>query len=258
MVVNYRGGEAETYFRKSMRWVAPSLNKASVVVTPSGYLQQVFAQHGYQAQVVPNIVNLDKFVFKPRTGVANPHAPCLVITRNLERIYGIETALAAVAILQRSIPAIRVFVAGSGPLKDELIQLSAALQLADNVVFTGKLPPDEVAKLYAEADIMLNPTTVDNMPNSVLEALANGIPVVSTNVGGIPYLVSDNETALLVEVNNPEMMAAKIQQLITDAQLYQKLVRNGKLQVENYAWQVVKQQWFAIYQQVLVGCISEL
>jgi glycosyltransferase involved in cell wall biosynthesis len=124
--------------------------------------------------------------------------------------------------------------------------------LLENVKFTGKLSPDEVVELYESADIMLNPTTVDNMPNSVLEALAVGIPVVTTDVGGIPFIVSDNQTALLVDVNNPEMMANKVEQLIIDPGLYEILVLNGVKEVEKYAWDVVKHQWLDLYRQVIV------
>jgi glycosyltransferase involved in cell wall biosynthesis len=182
--------------------------------------------------------------------VADFDLPKLVITRNLEKIYGIETAIDAVAILKRRFPKIKVFIAGSGPLQSVLVGQVEGLGLTENVQFTGKLTPEQIALLYQDVDIMLNPTTVDNMPNSVLEALANGLPVVTTNVGGIPYIVADNETALLVEVDNPEMMAAKVEQLIDNPLLYQKLVLNGIAQVENYDWKNVKHQWLNLYSKV--------
>jgi glycosyltransferase involved in cell wall biosynthesis len=174
------------------------------------------------------------------------------VTRNLEKIYGIDTAIKAISLLKHKFPDIQLFIAGSGPLLDELNQLVVSLELFENVKFTGKLSPDEVVELYESADIMLNPTTVDNMPNSVLEALAVGIPVVTTDVGGIPFIVSDNQTALLVDVNNPEMMANKVEQLIMDPGLYEILVLNGVKEVEKYAWDVVKHQWLDLYRQVFV------
>jgi len=250
VIVNYRGGEAEQYFRTSMKWVAPTLRKTSAIIVPSGFLAHVFDKFGFTAQVIPNIVDLHKFKFKQRTGVADFDLPKLVITRNLEKIYGIETAIDAVAILKRRFPKIKVFIAGSGPLQSVLVGQVEGLGLTENVEFTGKLTPEQIALLYQDVDIMLNPTTVDNMPNSVLEALANGLPVVTTNVGGIPYIVADNETALLVEVNNPEMMAAKVEQLIDNPLLYQKLVLNGIAQVENYDWKNVKYQWLNLYSKV--------
>lgn len=251
VIVNYRGGEAEHYFRSSIRWVAPTLRKTAAIAVPSGYLEHVFNIFGFNAEVIPNIIDLQRFSFKQRAGVFDVDHPKLVITRNLEKIYGIDTAIQAVSILKRHFPKIKVFIAGSGPLHEALLMQVKELELSDNVEFTGKLTPEQISELYTNVDIMLNPTTVDNMPNSVLEALANGIPVVSTNVGGIPYLVNDNETALLVDANDPEMMATKVEQLINNPQLYQKLVLNGIKQVEKYDWNSVKHQWLNLYSRVM-------
>lgn len=250
VIINYRGGEAEQYFRSSMKWVAPTLKKASAIIVPSGFLAQVFKAFGFCAEVIPNIIDLHKFAFKGQSSVLDPESPRLVITRNLEKIYGIETAIDAVAILKERFPKIKVFIAGSGPLHAALLRQVEDLGLGDNVEFTGKLTPDQIASLYSNVDIMLNPTTVDNMPNSVLEALANGIPVVTTNVGGIPHIVTDNETALLVDAHRPEMMAARVEQLVNDPGLYEKLVLNGIKQVEKYGWINVKQQWLGLYNRM--------
>jgi glycosyltransferase involved in cell wall biosynthesis len=252
VIVNYRGGEAEQYFRNSIKWIAPTLNKSSVLIVPSGFLKNVFSMFGFTAEVIPNIIDFKRFSYRGYAKVQNTKSPRLVVTRNLEKIYGIDTAIKAISLLKHKFPDIQLFIAGSGPLLDELNQLVLSLELFENVKFTGKLSPDEVVELYESADIMLNPTTVDNMPNSVLEALAVGIPVVTTDVGGIPFIVSDNQTALLVDVNNPEMMAKKVEQLIMDPGLYEILVLNGVKQVEKYAWDVVKHQWLDLYRRVNV------
>ncbi len=251
VVVNYRGGEAQQYLTNSIKWVRPTLSRVNTLVVPSGFLQNIFADFSFSAQVIPNIVNLQQFKPRSHVGVRNNQSPHIVITRNLEAIYGLKTAVEAIAILQKSIPNVQVSIAGSGPQLNELIQLIEAKKLQPNITLTGKLTPQEVAVLYAEADVMLNPTTVDNMPNSVLEAMGCGLPVVTTNVGGIPYIVTDNQTALLVEPNNPEIMAARLLQLFEDPQLYKKLAENGLKEVERYTWQNVKQQWLGLYNQMV-------
>jgi len=249
IIVNYRGGEARTYFEKSIKWVAPSMKRASVIVVPSGYLKHVFSEFNFEAHVIANIINLQRF--KPAENNKNDlKAPHLIITRNLEPIYGLVTAIKAVAIVKESIPNLKLSIAGSGPQKEELKNLVSNLKLEGNVVFTGKLRPDEVANLYQAADIMLNPTTVDNMPNSVLEAMASGVAIITTNVGGIPYIVEDEKTALLVDVNNVQQMADKVMLLLNDKQLYVNLVTNGLGEVQQYAWEHVKKQWLALYQSL--------
>jgi glycosyltransferase involved in cell wall biosynthesis len=125
--------------------------------------------------------------------------------------------------------------------------------LEQNVCFTGKLNPDEMAKLYNSADIMLNPTTVDNMPNSVIEALACGVAVITTNVGGIPYVVEDNKTALFTEVDQPEKLAEQISRLLKDKELYQSLVNNGLYEVQKYTWENVGSSWIKLYQTLRIS-----
>ncbi len=250
VIVNYRGGEARSYFDKSIRRVRPSIQKAAVVVVPSGYLKAVFSDFGIDSTVIPNIIDLGRFTPKQTNkpiDVSNPH---LIITRNLEAIYGIATAIKSIALLKRTIPGARLSIAGSGPQQAELQQLVKEENLENNVVFTGKLAPEEMAVLYQHADIMLNPTTVDNMPNSVLEAMASGVAVITTNVGGIPYIVENNKTALFTEANNPELMAAQISRLLNDNALYQTLVSNGLREVRQYAWDEVKTLWLALYGRI--------
>jgi glycosyltransferase involved in cell wall biosynthesis len=117
------------------------------------------------------------------------------------------------------------------------------------VIFAGRLDRDAMAQAYRNADIAINPSLVDNMPNSVLEALASGVPVVSTNVGGVPYIVNDGQTALLVPSNSPDAMAEAILKLMDDAGLSEKLINNGLAEVQKYTWQRVWPVLAEVYDQ---------
>lgn len=251
VIINYRGGEARDYLSKSIKWVRPSLNKATALVVSSGYLQKVFSDFGINAQVIPNIIDLNRF-----SGKKTAHSEALskqahlIVTRNLEPIYGIQTAIEAVALLQKTAPDIKLSIAGSGPQKETLEALIVQQGLESNVHLTGKLNPDEMAELYRSADIMLNPTTVDNMPNSVIEALASGVAVVTTNVGGIPYIVEDNKTALFTPVNDPAEMAKQVQHLLNDSNLYQSLINNGLIEAQKYTWAKVGNSWLNLYRSL--------
>lgn len=247
VIINYRGGEARDYFNKSIKYVRPSINKATAVIVPSGYLKTVFSDFGIESHIIPNIVNLERFYVKSKREQMNSHRPHLIITRNLEAIYGISTAINAVSLLKKTVPDVLLSIAGSGPQREELQQLVVNLNLGGNVKFTGKLTPEEMAALYQSADIMLNPTTVDNMPNSVLEAMASGVPVVTTNVGGISYIVENNKTGLFTEVNNPESMAKQINRLLNEPELYKLLVNNGLQEVQKYTWIHIRDLWLELY-----------
>jgi glycosyltransferase involved in cell wall biosynthesis len=257
VIVNYRGGEANVYFEKSFQWVKPSLIKAKGVVVPSGYLEKVFADYGVTTKVIPNIINLDRFTpaHKDETSGQEQQSHSqpsftLIITRNLEAIYGIETAIKAVALARQKVPNIHLHIAGTGPLESQLKQLTEQLDLQDVVTFVGRLDAEQIVAFYQSADVMLNPTTVDNMPNSVLEALASGVPVITTNVGGIPYIVEHEKTALMVSVGHEEDMADAIVRLYQAPETRKQLIKNGISAVQPYAWPHVKGQWLSLYHSV--------
>ena len=254
VIVNYRGGEAQDYFEKSFSRVRPTLERASRVIVPSGYLEKVFAGFGVETTVIPNIINLERFSpIKARDVFDSEQRYRLIITRNLEPIYGIRTAIEAVALVRQQVPAIQLSIAGSGPQKAELEQLVSKLKLEDCVEFVGRLDAEKIVDFYHTADVMVNPTTVDNMPNSVLESLACGVPVVTTNVGGIPYIVEHGRTALMVPSGDSTAMAQEIVRLYQEEALRGTLINNGLKAVRPYAWPEVKGQWLAMYDLVRSG-----
>ncbi len=259
VVLNYRGGEAGQFFERSFRWVAPTLARCQAIIVPSRFLQTIFARFGITTRVVPNPVDLSRF---QRSG------PCpdktgidLIITRNLEPIYGIDTALRAFVTVAERRPDARLWIAGSGPQRRELERLAEELGIAGKVTFTGRLTPEEIVELYRRADVLVNPSTVDNSPNALLEALAAGVPIVSTNAGGIPYLVEHGRTAWLVPVNDPEAMARAILALLQNDGLRSALTKAGKRQVQAHRWDAVKRDLFETYRQAAAreaGCASRM
>ncbi len=106
-------------------------------------------------------------------------------------------------------------------------------------------------ELYRSADIVVNPSLVDNMPISILEALASGIPVVSTNVGGVPVLVEHGKTAILVPPRDPEEMAVAVLGLVRDPAQYSRLRDAGMQLIQRYAWTAVREQWIQAYAKAL-------
>jgi glycosyltransferase involved in cell wall biosynthesis len=255
VIVNYRGGEADAFMAKSRAWVRPVLRLADAVVVPSGYLQWVFQKYEVDTVVVPNIVNLQRFAPPPVYPVSgfSRQAPRLLVARNLEAIYDNATALRAFALVAAAYPRATLVIAGSGPLLGELKALAASLGVAAAVTFTGRVDNAAMPGLYQAADILLNPSTVDNMPNSILEALASGVPVVSTDVGGIPFLVEHGRTALLVQPGAPQAMADAVLHLLDDAALAARLRSAGLEYVRRYAWPEVRPRLLAAYRSVLAA-----
>jgi glycosyltransferase involved in cell wall biosynthesis len=251
VIVNYRGGNAGAFLASAPRHVMRLLGGAASVVAPSEFLKRVFADHGIAAAIVPNIVDLRRFAARPPRDFGD--APHLVVTRNLEAIYDIPTAIRAFARVHAAFPRARLTVAGTGPERNACERLAAELGLATSVSFPGRIDNDRIAALYASADAMLNPSTVDNMPISILEAFASGVPVVSTDVGGISDMAIDGETALLVPAHDAEAMAAAALSVLGDRALASRLVANGIESAQRYDWNVVRDQWYAVYRAASGG-----
>ncbi|MDO9227728.1 MAG: glycosyltransferase family 4 protein [Pseudomonadota bacterium] len=247
VIVNYRGGEAEQFLRGGAVAVRFTMKRAAALVVPSGFLQQVFARYGMPAKIVPNIIDLEKF----HPAEQPPAVSHVLLARNLEPLYDIDSGLRAMATLLRRHPRARMSIAGSGPERERLEALAQALGIAEHVRFTGRLDSQEMAALYREASLSLNTALADNMPNSVLEALACGLPVVSSEVGGVPFLVRHEETALLVPPGDAEAMASAMLRLIEDDDLRQKLIHNGREHVQSFTWARVGRQWLDLYREAL-------
>jgi glycosyltransferase involved in cell wall biosynthesis len=246
-IVNYRGGHADSFIAAAPRHVLKSLQGATLRVTPSPFLQRVFAKYGLAAEVVPNIIDLSRFEPVP----ARPFgaAPRLLVARNLEPIYDIATAIRALGVVRQSFAAATLTVAGSGPELERLKALVTELALDGAVRFTGRVENSDMPRLYAQADCVVNPSTVDNMPISLLEAFASGLPVVSTDAGGIPDMLENGVCGLLVPVGDAQAMGQQVCRVLQDPALAARLVAAGRAEAEKYAWPRVRQLWLDAYRR---------
>ena len=249
VLVNYRGGDADRFLARSGSFVRATLRRADAIAVPSGFLQDVFRRHGASARIVPNIVDTARFSPASLPRVADPSWH-IVVARNLEAIYDVATALRALAQIRRAIPEARMSVAGSGPELSALQALARDLGVDRAVTFTGRLDRDQMAELYRAANVMLNPSRVDNQPNSLLEALACGLPIVSTNVGGVPFVVAHERTALLVEPGDHAAMADAIVRLRDEPALARSLADAGLAASQQYTWQRVRGLLFGLYEEI--------
>ncbi|MEY3202428.1 MAG: hypothetical protein RIR70_1978 [Pseudomonadota bacterium] len=247
VVMSYHGGLAQAFFEKQMRLVRGTLRRVTLIV-PSEFLQSVFARFGFSAQVVPNSVALP--VGAPDE--ARTRAAHVVVVRHLEKLYDIATAVRAFAILSQSVRDARLTIAGSGVEQAALIALVQCLGLRDQVRFVGQLDKAAMQALYQSADVMVNPSLADNLPNCILEAWAFGVPVVSTNVGGVPWMAKNGHTALLVPPGAVEAMADAIRRAVEDASLARRLIANGVARVTQYRWASVGPRLIGVYREVVV------
>lgn len=253
VILNYRGGYAREFFNASWNKVNRTLCHANSIIVPSLFLKEVFADFGKTAEVVPNVLDVDVFNSSARINNTNPH---IIVTRNLEDIYDVATTIKAFKAVCLVYPAATMSIAGTGPELDVLTLLVDELELGGKVIFVGRLAPEKMAALYKSADVMLNASIVDNTPNSIIEALACGTPVVSTDVGGIPKLVTDKYDALLVSPRDVDQMAQKTLDILQQNSLRESLVKQGMKTVTQFYWSNVWQKLSAIYQQAIIDNCS--
>ncbi|MGH7232658.1 MAG: glycosyltransferase family 4 protein [Nitrospiraceae bacterium] len=253
IVLNYRSGEAEDHFQR-WRWTAlPTIRRADVIVVPSGYLVDIFAKFGLRAHSIPNIVELDRFHFRKRI----PLRPVFLTSRLLEPLYNVPCVLRAFSVIQRRISDASLTVAGDGWQRNELEELARELGLR-NTKFIGRVPWDKMAELYDAADIYLTATDIDNMPSSVLECFASGLPVVTTDAGGVPYILRHEETGLMVRRGDHEALAASAIRLLENESLALAIADSAKKECHKYSWHQVRNEWLKLYRELIsVADVSE-
>jgi len=245
VVLNYRSGEAPDHLQRSAI-ARRTLARVTCNIVPSSFLVEVFRAFAIQAQVIPNLVDLRRFQFKPRV----PLRPCLLSTRNFEPLYNVSCTLRAFRIVQERWPEASLTLVGGGPQEAMLRRLAAQLGLR-NVTFAGRCAPGDIASHYSAHDIYIQSPDIDNMPTSVIEAYASGLPVVSTAAGGVPVILTDGETGLLAPLGNHEALAAGVLRLLDDDDLAQRLARNAYGRCQACTWPAIRDQWLAVYRSVL-------
>ena len=254
VIVNYRGGYADQFLGHGPKHVQSTLRRASLRVTPSRFLQRVFANYGLDAEVVPNIIDLTRFAAVPPRFFGD--APNIVVARNLEPIYDIGTAIRALVHIREQFAGATLTVAGNGPELERLRALVTKLGLGGAVRFTGRVENSAMPALYAQADCVVNTSTVDNMPISLLEAFASGLPVVSTDAGGIPDMLTHGVSGLLVPVGDAAAMAKEVCRVLAEPGLALCLAQAGRAEAEKYAWPQVRALWLDAYRRAASGAAA--
>jgi len=247
VLLHYHSGEARDHLRR-FRSARPVLGRMDMLVVPSGYLVDVFGEFGLKAEAVPNIVDLSQFRFRVRA----PLRPHLVCTRGFHPYYRIDLVVQAFAEVQRVFPEALLDLAGEGPVKGEIRDLVRNLNLS-GVRFLGVISREKIGRVYDEADIFVNASSVDNMPVSFLEAFASGTPVASTAPEGMRYLVDHERTGLLSPPGDAAPLAENMLRLLKDGELSSRLAANAYEESARYRWTAVREQWLAAYRTVMSG-----
>ena len=237
------GGDLPNRLKKNPMLCRVLFSNAYKNVAPSGYLKQAFEKEGFKNVIhIPNTIEIEKYEFKLRTELT----PNLLWVRAFASIYNPKMAVKVLQQLQEQYPSATLTMVG--PDKDGSLQTTKdfAKSLGITVNFSGQLTKEEWWELASKHDIFINTTHFDNTPVSVMEAMALGLPVISTKVGGIPFLLANEQNALLVPDNDITAMTNAVLDLLENKPKNNLLITNARTFIEQMDWELVKQSWVSI------------
>jgi glycosyltransferase involved in cell wall biosynthesis len=251
-ILTLHGGALPTYARRWPGRIRRLLSSAPAVTTPSPYLAKEFGHLRADVILLPNPLDVSKYLFQIRSRPL----PNLVWLRAFHRMYNPALAVRVAWFLRRQNHDAKLTMYGAdsadGAL-DNAQELADRLGVSSNIDFAGGVTKSEVPRVLSQGDIFLNTTNVDNAPVSVIEAMACGLCVVSTNVGGIPHLLEHERDALLVPPNDPNAMAAAVHRILSEPGLAGRLSENARKKAERHDWSVVLPRWEGLFSELAAG-----
>ena len=247
-VISLHGGNLPHYAKRHPRRVGRLLRAAHSVTAPSGYLARELRSLRPDIEVVPNPLATDRYR-TPKHDVAD----CLIVwVRAFHRIYDPITAIAAFKQVHDRYPAAKLAMygpdLGDGSL-DECRTLAACLGLEHGVSFCGATAKSEIPRILGRSSIFLNTSRIDNAPVSIVEAMAAGLPVVSSDSGGIPDLLEHGREGLLVPAGNTSLLGDAVCQVISSPTLASELSARGRTRTHQSDWRRVLPRWMSILRE---------
>lgn len=244
-ILTLRGGNLPAFAQRWPKRVRSLLRSAAVVTAPSGYLIEALREFRPDILLLPNAIDISTYSYRLRDGAA----PKLIWVRSFDRTYNPAMAPEVLAELTSQFPDVHLTMVG--PDKDGSLavtkQAAEKFNVTARIEFIPGVAKREVPQCINRGDIFLNTTNIDNMPVTVVEAMACGACVVSTNAGGVPYLVKDGRTGLLVPPREPKAMADAIARVLTDKALARTLSSEGRREAEQLDWTVILPQWQSLF-----------
>lgn len=211
-------------------------------IAPSGYLKHEFEKKGIETSIIPNILELKKYSFKERKNIK----PRLLYVRAFDKTYNPLMAIEVLKELKEIYDDAKLCMIG--PDKDGSLQKfkikAQQYNLQNDVEITGVLSKQKWHEKSKHFDIFINTTNIDNTPVSVLEAMALGLPVVSTNVGGLKYIIQDKSNGILINKNDVFAMVDSIKDLIEGK--YNRITFKAREDLSMYEPHNVIKKWNSI------------
>lgn len=242
LILTYHGGGADAFFARKSKFVRKIFSKIDKVIVLSEYLKRIFDEYDMPCVVIPNIVEFNAQLFVKKANIQ----PKFISVRHLRELYNIPCILKAFEIVKKKIPTATLTILGDGDQRTNLENWVIEHKLED-VSFIGSVPHDKMNEYLQQNDIFLSAPRTDNMPMSILEAYNAGLLVISSNVGGVPYMLNDNETGLLFESDNADELAKKMIHSVQNKQHAIEMIQNAYQLLDMYKWENIRVKLLEVY-----------
>lgn len=244
----------QPWLTRLFRWFI--FKKVDAATAISGYLAEYIKSQNQKisVKVIPNGVDLNKFQVKNEKLKINEKI--IITVSRLVKKNGVGDLIEAIYELNANyrLPTAnyRLLIVGGGPLAESLRTKVRGLKLEDKVDFISEVSNEELPKYLARADIFVRPSLSEGLGTAFLEAMAAGVPIIGTPVGGIQDFLKDGETGLFCKVGDPTDIADKIVAIFSDDELKNKLIINArKLVEEKYSWDEIAAEFDKLYQKTM-------
>ncbi len=248
-VASYHGGKAAEFVPANRRTVLPLLRQLDALIASSAFTARVFESLNLRPVIIPNVVELAEYRPNPpgddSTRLAHRDAPALLWIKSMDDAGNPQLMVEAFARLHTTLPGATLKMIGDGALREPAQALAQAL--AAPVDFAGRVSFAELKESYAQADVFVISSAVDNQPCTLIEASACGIPVVATAVGGIPDMVIDGVDALLTRPGDAAALADAVLHVVNEPELAQALGRAAIDNAQNFTWPAVRAKLSDLY-----------
>ncbi|MCU0320943.1 MAG: glycosyltransferase family 4 protein [Chitinophagaceae bacterium] len=247
IILVVHGGSIPNRIRGNPKKYLKILHRIDVVVAPSPYLQNELGKYGIQCIVIENVVKLSDYGYIKKEQLQ----PRILWMRALQYIYYPEMAIKVLAEVKKKYPNATLVMAGKdmGLLK-KVKKLATELNVSESITFAGYVHTNQKTALAQKTDIYICTNRIDNAPVTFVEMMTLGLPVVSVNVGGIPYMIKNYENGIYVEFDDAVAMAAAITSLIEDKNLSKKIIANGLVTSRQYSEDAVVKKWLELFSQL--------
>jgi len=197
--------------------------------------------------VIPTGVDLNQF-YPDKSGKQSDSTRLLTVGR-LSVTKRVSVLINAVEILHKAGQKVSFTIAGGGPLEQQLRQIVSEKALADIICMTGRINPEQMPEIYRRHDLLISATMQEGLSNAMLEAMASGLPIVTTRCEGLDELIAGN--AIIVEKSDPQLIASAIRQLTQDSRTYESMSAASRKQAELFSWSSVADKYLQCYDKIL-------